>query len=304
MERLIPITNRDLESFANHLFSSCLHQFRMMDYPVFDSPFTYPSIKRAVVSIQYHMRDPLKNCFHHCMDAFEGKTSDQIGIEKIGQLLATMQPYYDGDIFNFTLSNFAVIIELILYMRHVDLTVPLSWFVQSWIFLYRHRIERKLEEKGGWKRLVQTASVRYASTGVYEDLIEDVNRLRYPYQSFNLSMEGQLNRHRVIPAAPMRMPSITDYEISSYVMKMIYARNPILGRPQIWTDLRRDEFLRRRRQEQEIQERQRHEQERQEHERQAAILEYARPLQVALEPEQPPEQQEDEDEYRTVYFWC
>ncbi|GFS56582.1 hypothetical protein NPIL_400261 [Nephila pilipes] len=302
---IFPKSIAELESFANHLFSACLRQYGLMAHPVFDSPFNCPSITKAVISLQYQMRDSLRKCFHFCIDVAENVTTEQMGMEKIAQLLTTMQSYSNGDIFNSTLFDIALMIELILYMRHMDLNFPFCYFVQTWVFFFKHNKELELEKEGGWKKLEEVASTRYTQTEIYQDLSEDVDILEYPYQAFSTSMDYRKTRDRSIQVAPIRISPITDDDISFRVMRTISNRNPILARPHIRNAQRPEEQLQHQQEEQERQleerERLRQEQERLRREmerqaREAEVLERQQAEQIQL----PEQQGEQELEDR----WC
>ncbi|GFW93084.1 hypothetical protein TNCV_3888251 [Trichonephila clavipes] len=235
----VPETNNELESFALNLFSASMSVFglRAPDQ-VYPSPFQSNDIIHAVVSLQFYMRDPLRRCFNNSIDVMEGLTNEKIGIETIQRLMATMKPYYDCDIYNLTLSNLALMAELLLYLRHIDLSVSLFWFIRIWVFLFRRRLEKKLAEKGGWVELIHTARRRYGRSGIYEEIKDEFQMLAYPYQSFTIPIEAERDFFQV---GYTRAARLTRATTALKVMRFVYNKNPILSRRRMWHELQHEQ---------------------------------------------------------------
>ncbi|GFY58345.1 hypothetical protein TNIN_276131 [Trichonephila inaurata madagascariensis] len=234
-----PQTNNELESFALNLFSSSMTVFGLRaPHQIYPSPFQSDEVIHAVVSLQFYMRDTLRKCFNQSIDVMEGMTRESIGMEKIERLMASMKPYLDCDIFNFALNNLALMAELLLYLRHIDLSVSLFWFIRIWVFLYRRHLEKKMEEEGGWIELIRTAKRRYRFTGLYEEIQEEFQKLVYPYQSFTIPLETQRELFQVNLTRTGRMTRATT---ALKVMRLVYTKNPILRRQRMWHELQHEQ---------------------------------------------------------------
>ncbi|GFQ98357.1 hypothetical protein TNCT_554561 [Trichonephila clavata] len=231
----VPLETEHLESFALNLFSAstCKFGLRAPDQ-IFPSPFQSEDIIHAVVCLQFYMRDTLRKCFSESMSLVESLNREKISVEIVERILAQMRPYYDGDIFNFTLSNLALMAELLLYLRHVDVSVSLFWFVRIWVFTYRCRLQKKLEEAGGWMELIRTAKERYTLSGIYKEISEEFQNLTHPYQSFNVHHGAKHVYFAVESVSAARMARATT---ALQIMRWIYSRNPILGRRRMWHEL-------------------------------------------------------------------
>ncbi|GFY78930.1 hypothetical protein TNIN_348331 [Trichonephila inaurata madagascariensis] len=234
----VPQTNNELESFALNLFSSSMTVFGLRaPHQIYPSPFQSDEVIHAVVSLQFYMRDTLRKCFNESINVMEGMTRESIGMEKIEHLMETMKPYIECDIFNLALSNLALMAELLLYLRHIDLSVSLFWFIRIWVFLYRRRLERKLQEEGGWIELIRTTRTDFFIR-LYEEIKDEFQNLVYPYQSFTIPLEKQ---HELFQVNLTRTGRMTRATTALKVMRLVYTKNPILRRQRMWHELQHEQ---------------------------------------------------------------
>ncbi|GBN03406.1 hypothetical protein AVEN_56004-1 [Araneus ventricosus] len=137
------------------------------------------TVGRAVFTLQLVIRNRLRPLFIEGINL----AADVVHGDIYRQIFYFMtQGYLDNDIFNTTLSCFAIVAELILFLSDFGLPIPHYWFPMPWCAIYEHRLRRELESNGGWERLLEEARLRYTDTEFYrETSLSFLNNNPIPY---------------------------------------------------------------------------------------------------------------------------
>ncbi|GBN03404.1 hypothetical protein AVEN_56002-1 [Araneus ventricosus] len=146
-------------------------------------------VGKSVFTLQMIMRDRVRPLFIESINLVAGVRHGRI-YHEISKF--TAQGYLHGDIFNTTLSCFAIVAELLLFMDDFGFPVPPFWYHVPWCAIYEHRLKRELASMGGWEILLEKAALRNAEL-YKETLISIRYNIPNPYAEVRAEVIGRDN---------------------------------------------------------------------------------------------------------------
>lgn len=124
------------------------------------------TIGQAVFTLQLIIRNRVRPLFIETMNLLV----DVVHGDIYGEIFRFMhQSYLHQGIFKTTLSCFAIIAELILFLFEFGHAVPFYWIPMPFCAIYEYRLRLPLEESGGWERLLEVVRTRYIDNEFYEE---------------------------------------------------------------------------------------------------------------------------------------
>ncbi|GBN03405.1 hypothetical protein AVEN_56003-1 [Araneus ventricosus] len=137
------------------------------------------TVGKAVFSLQVIIRNRLRELFIESVNLVAGVVDGHNPTEILEFMT---QGYLEKDVFNFMLSIFAVIAELIIFLDEFGIPIPPHSYHMPWCNIYSHRLTQVFASRGGWERLLEVAKRRYIDTEFYrETLISFVDNTPIPY---------------------------------------------------------------------------------------------------------------------------
>ncbi|GBN03410.1 hypothetical protein AVEN_56007-1 [Araneus ventricosus] len=179
----------EISNFGEKVLSFCLQKFGIIYKDLAHSSLFTEDIGNAVVILQLHIRDFLRDQLCRGVEKIVGVIDPSQGYQAIRHLLdlRSGQSLDEHPIHTIFLGYLALITELIIFLDSVHIPVPKYWFTLIWTLVFEERLKSRFAE--GWEDLKAEAKSVCDECPNKEDLFEELKLVEHPYAEINPMIE-------------------------------------------------------------------------------------------------------------------
>ncbi|CAL1268088.1 unnamed protein product [Larinioides sclopetarius] len=179
----------EVSNFGEKVLSFSLQKFGMIYKELAHSSLFTEDIGNAVVILQLHIRDFLRDRLFRGLDKMVGVIDPSQGYQAIRHLLnlRSDQSLEDYPIHTVFLGYLALITELIIFLDSTNLPVPKHWFTQTWTLIFEERLKHRFAD--GWEGLKAEAKKVCDECPNKDELFEELRFIEHPYAEIDPLIE-------------------------------------------------------------------------------------------------------------------